>query len=130
CGRVDLPPQLRAVHRLVARRRLARWDLPPADADRPDRDAADRDPDRRAASGALGPQLERRRGPDVRARRALVRDDADRVGPRDLRRARRQALRPAGVVTAIDMPDPGAARSFWLEEVLRDDAGEPCPPLE
>ena len=28
------------------------------------------------------------------------------------------------------MPDPGAARSFWLEEALRDDPGEPCPPLE
>ncbi|TMM25096.1 MAG: FAD-dependent oxidoreductase [Actinobacteria bacterium] len=33
-------------------------------------------------------------------------------------------------MTAIDMPDPGAARSFWLEEALRDDPGEPCPPLE
>jgi len=28
------------------------------------------------------------------------------------------------------MPDPGAARSFWLEEALRFDPGEPCPPLD
>jgi glycine/D-amino acid oxidase-like deaminating enzyme len=28
------------------------------------------------------------------------------------------------------MPDPGAARSFWLQEALADDPGEPTPPLE
>jgi glycine/D-amino acid oxidase-like deaminating enzyme len=28
------------------------------------------------------------------------------------------------------MPDPGAARSFWIEEALRHDPGEPCPPLD
>jgi len=28
-----------------------------------------------------------------------------------------------------DLPDPGAARSFWLQEALAGDAGEPCPPL-
>ncbi|MDP9329479.1 MAG: FAD-binding oxidoreductase [Actinomycetota bacterium] len=28
------------------------------------------------------------------------------------------------------MPDPGAARSFWLQEALGVDPGEPCPPLE
>lgn len=28
------------------------------------------------------------------------------------------------------MPDPGAARSFWLQEALAADPGEPCPPLE
>jgi glycine/D-amino acid oxidase-like deaminating enzyme len=33
-------------------------------------------------------------------------------------------------VTPIDMPDPGSARSFWLEEALSDDPGEPCPPLD
>jgi len=27
------------------------------------------------------------------------------------------------------MPAPGAARSFWLQEALSDDPGEPCPPL-
>jgi glycine/D-amino acid oxidase-like deaminating enzyme len=30
----------------------------------------------------------------------------------------------------IDLPRPGAARSFWLEEALAHDAGEPAPPLE
>ena len=29
----------------------------------------------------------------------------------------------------LDMPDPGAARSFWLQEALADDPGEPTPPL-
>jgi glycine/D-amino acid oxidase-like deaminating enzyme len=29
-----------------------------------------------------------------------------------------------------DVPAPGAARSFWLQEALADDAGEPCPPLD
>ena len=33
-------------------------------------------------------------------------------------------------VASIDMPDPGAARSFWLQEALADDPGEPCPPLD
>ena len=28
------------------------------------------------------------------------------------------------------MPDPGSARSFWLQEALADDPGEPCPPLD
>ena len=28
------------------------------------------------------------------------------------------------------MPSPGAARSFWLQEALADDPGEPAPPLE
>jgi glycine/D-amino acid oxidase-like deaminating enzyme len=28
------------------------------------------------------------------------------------------------------MPDPGSARSFWLQEALRHDPGEPCPPLD
>lgn len=30
----------------------------------------------------------------------------------------------------IDLPAPGAARSFWLQEALAHDAGEPCPPLD
>ena len=30
----------------------------------------------------------------------------------------------------MDMPTPGAARSFWLQEALADDPGEPAPPLE
>jgi glycine/D-amino acid oxidase-like deaminating enzyme len=30
----------------------------------------------------------------------------------------------------IDMPAPGAARSFWLQEALAADPGEPCPPLD
>jgi len=30
----------------------------------------------------------------------------------------------------IDMPSPGAARSFWLQEALADEPGEPAPPLE
>jgi glycine/D-amino acid oxidase-like deaminating enzyme len=30
----------------------------------------------------------------------------------------------------LDLPDPGAARSFWLQEALAADAGEPCPPLD
>ncbi len=29
----------------------------------------------------------------------------------------------------IRLPDPGGARSFWLEEALGVDPGEPCPPL-
>ena len=29
----------------------------------------------------------------------------------------------------IRVPDPGGVRSFWLEEALAVDAGEPCPPL-
>ena len=29
----------------------------------------------------------------------------------------------------IDMPDPGSARSFWLQEALAHDPGETCPPL-
>ncbi len=28
------------------------------------------------------------------------------------------------------MPDPGSARSFWLQEALAHDPGEPCPPLD
>lgn len=28
-----------------------------------------------------------------------------------------------------DLPAPGAARSFWLQEALASDPGEPCPPL-
>ena len=30
----------------------------------------------------------------------------------------------------IDVPAPGAARSFWLQEALAADPGEPAPPLE
>jgi glycine/D-amino acid oxidase-like deaminating enzyme len=30
----------------------------------------------------------------------------------------------------IDMPDPGSARSFWLQEALAHDPGAACPPLE
>ena len=30
----------------------------------------------------------------------------------------------------IDVPAPGAARSFWLQEALAHDPGEPAPPLE
>jgi glycine/D-amino acid oxidase-like deaminating enzyme len=30
----------------------------------------------------------------------------------------------------IDVPTPGAARSFWLQEALANDPGEPTPPLE
>ena len=30
----------------------------------------------------------------------------------------------------VDMPDPGSARSFWLQEALANDPGAPCPPLE
>ena len=30
----------------------------------------------------------------------------------------------------IDLPRPGAARSFWLQEALAHDPGEPAPPLE
>ena len=29
----------------------------------------------------------------------------------------------------VRLPDPGGVRSFWLEEALAADAGEPCPPL-
>ena len=29
----------------------------------------------------------------------------------------------------LDMPSPGAARSFWLQEALGHDPGEPTPPL-
>ena len=34
-----------------------------------------------------------------------------------------------GMKRPLDMPDPGAARSFWLQEALADDPGEPTPPL-
>ena len=30
----------------------------------------------------------------------------------------------------IEVPTPGAARSFWLQEALAGDPGEPTPPLE
>jgi len=30
----------------------------------------------------------------------------------------------------IDVPAPGAARSWWLQEALAADPGAPCPPLE
>ncbi len=30
----------------------------------------------------------------------------------------------------VDVPAPGEARSFWLQEALSNDPGEPCPPLE
>jgi glycine/D-amino acid oxidase-like deaminating enzyme len=30
----------------------------------------------------------------------------------------------------LDLPDPGAARSFWLQEALAADPGAPCPPLD
>jgi glycine/D-amino acid oxidase-like deaminating enzyme len=29
----------------------------------------------------------------------------------------------------LDLPDPGATRSFWLQEALAADPGDPCPPL-
>jgi glycine/D-amino acid oxidase-like deaminating enzyme len=29
-----------------------------------------------------------------------------------------------------EVPPPGAARSYWLQEALAADPGEPCPPLE
>jgi glycine/D-amino acid oxidase-like deaminating enzyme len=29
-----------------------------------------------------------------------------------------------------DVPAPGAARSFWLQDALAHDASEPCPPLD
>ncbi len=32
-------------------------------------------------------------------------------------------------MTTLDLPDPGAARSLWLQEALSRDPGEPCPPL-
>jgi glycine/D-amino acid oxidase-like deaminating enzyme len=30
---------------------------------------------------------------------------------------------------SLEMPDPGAARSYWLQEALAHDPGESCPPL-
>jgi glycine/D-amino acid oxidase-like deaminating enzyme len=30
----------------------------------------------------------------------------------------------------IDVPQPGAARSFWLQEALANDPGDPTPPLD
>jgi len=30
----------------------------------------------------------------------------------------------------IEMPDPGDARSYWLQEALAHDSGRPCPPLD
>ena len=35
-------------------------------------------------------------------------------------------MKPRAVTTA---PAPGAARSFWLQEALADEPGDPCPPL-
>jgi len=35
-----------------------------------------------------------------------------------------------GHSVAVDMPDPGSARSFWLQEALAVDPGVSCPPLE
>ncbi|MEP7060405.1 MAG: FAD-dependent oxidoreductase, partial [Actinomycetota bacterium] len=32
--------------------------------------------------------------------------------------------------TMVDMPDPGSARSFWLQDALANDPGTPCPALE
>ena len=31
--------------------------------------------------------------------------------------------------STLEMPDPGAARSFWLDEALAHDPGAACPPL-
>jgi len=31
--------------------------------------------------------------------------------------------------TPLSMPDPGAARSFWLQEALAHEPGAACPPL-
>lgn len=33
-------------------------------------------------------------------------------------------------MTGLDLPAPGSARSFWLQEALAHDPGEPCPALE
>ncbi len=33
-------------------------------------------------------------------------------------------------MSRVDIPSPGAARSFWLQEALGVDPGEPCPPLD
>jgi glycine/D-amino acid oxidase-like deaminating enzyme len=33
-------------------------------------------------------------------------------------------------VTDLRVVEPGAARSFWLQEALAHDAGDPCPPLD
>ena len=30
---------------------------------------------------------------------------------------------------SIEIPDPGHERSFWLQEALAEDPGDPCPPL-
>ena len=55
---------------------------------------------------------------------------ADRApGARADHRAGLPATAPH-VSTRPTMPDPGAARSFWLQEALGADPGEPCPPLE
>jgi glycine/D-amino acid oxidase-like deaminating enzyme len=35
----------------------------------------------------------------------------------------------AGMSPTPPIPSPGARRSFWLEEALAHDPGEPCPPL-
>jgi glycine/D-amino acid oxidase-like deaminating enzyme len=32
--------------------------------------------------------------------------------------------------TPLDLPSPGAARSFWLQEALAHDSGDPTPPLD
>ncbi|HSL15971.1 MAG TPA: hypothetical protein VK962_06795, partial [Actinomycetota bacterium] len=37
-------------------------------------------------------------------------------------------LRPAFLAPALS-PAPGFERSFWLQEALAADPGEPCPPL-
>jgi glycine/D-amino acid oxidase-like deaminating enzyme len=52
-----------------------------------------------------------------------------------LRRVRRRRALPHPARTQetfdlIDLPQPGAARSFWLQEALEHDPGEPAPPLD
>src|SRR5438128_12091411 len=41
----------------------------------------------------------------------------------------RPPIHSAPMSAPPDVPAPGDRRSFWLEEALAEDPGEPCPPL-
>src|SRR4029078_8618815 len=92
------------------------------------REPRDREPDRRGGARRRGGLATRRRDLHVRRGRAGVR--VDLRGARARRRDRTVPRDALGGGIVIDMPRPGAARSFWLQEALTHDPGEPTPPLE
>ena len=81
------------------------------------------DPDRRAPPGRRRRVADRGRDPHLRRGRAALRVDLrrDRPGGRGC------DLQTPGGEVVIDLPRPGAARSFWLQEALAHDRASPRP---